>query len=111
MKKARLDDRDRAPRLESEPGSGRAMPHLVWVPPSAAAARRAGVRSVLRPACWILGTVAVLLACPSTCMDRSASTGESWDLQITADGEHPVTALVYGARNGILLVAGPAAGS
>jgi hypothetical protein len=111
MKKARLDRRDRAPILDADSGVQSAIPELVWNARSAPRSRRADVRALLRPAFWILGTVAVLLAWPTPSTRRAASTRSAWDLEITADGDQPVTALVYGEGNGIHLLTVPAAGA
>jgi hypothetical protein len=112
MKKARHDNRDRARMQAFDPGLRYATPEPVSDSSrSVGGSRRAGARTLLRPAFWILGTVAVLLAWPPSSVGRAASTRSTWDLEITADGDQPVTALVYGEGNGIHLLTVPAAGA
>ena len=112
MKIARLDDRDRAPTQDSDFGVLGATPELVRESSRAVArSGRAGVRTLWRPALWILGTVAVLVAWPPSSAGRATSTRATWDLEITADGDQPVTALVYGEGSGIHLLTVPAAGA
>lgn len=74
-------------------------------------ARVSRARAYWRSALWIIGTVAVLLAWPSSSPDRAAISPSDWDLEIHADGDKPVTALVYGEGSGFHLITVPAAGA
>jgi hypothetical protein len=111
MKNARFDDRDRAPILDADSGMPCAMPELPLNSRAGATSRRAKFRTLVRPAFWILGTAAVLLAWPTPSTRRAVGTRSTWDLEITADGDQPVTALVYGEGSGIHLLTAPAAGA
>ena len=108
--KARFDEQDRAPIHVSYHGAQYATPELAC-DSTRSVARSGRARTLWRPAFWILGTVAVLLAWPPSSVGRAASTHSSWDLEISADGDQPVTALVYGEGSGIHLLTVPGAGA
>ena len=108
--KARVDNRDDAPphvlrsALECEThareqNSSRSV--------SSAGGMRA--RTLWRPAFWVFGTVAMLLAWPHTSARHAPSPPSTWDLEISADGDQSVTALVYGAGSGVHLMTVPGA--
>ena len=108
--KARINDHDRARIRDCHPGVQCAVPEPLressrWVD------RVGGARArmVGRAAFWILGTVAVLLVWPPATAAPRASSQFTWDLEISADGDQPVTALVYGEGSGVHLITIPGA--
>ena len=108
--KARVDDRDDGPThglhsaLECE---AHALERTV--PRSASSAGGMRGRTRWRPAFWIVGTVAMLLAWPHSLARHAPGPPSTWDLEISADGEQSVTALVYGTVSGVHLITVPGA--
>ena len=110
--KPRFDDRDHALNQDSGSGLEGVAHNLVSdASRSAQTSGRTRASKYWRPAVWILGTVAVLLAWPHASARRATGPQSTWDLEITADGDQSVTALVFGEGSGVHLINVPGAGA
>jgi hypothetical protein len=109
--KARFDDRNALNRDSGSGLKGVAQDLVSDASRSVQPPGRTRASKYWRPAVWILGTVAVLLAWPHASARRATRPQSTWDLEITADGDQSATALVFGEGSGVHLISVPGAGA